>query len=228
MTRRRVLAGGLLVVCLLSTGRAAVASQYDPQWANPAIGSSGRTVHSIPGDEGARRPIDPTGSQPTGSGAVPEYRTGERSEERSLSWEAVRTVLMLAAVLLLLGLAVRLLRRFPALVGREGSPGGLQVLGRVSLTPKEAICLVRVAPTSGAPVESDLLVVGVSSSGVTLLHRMRASAGQPTPGLANGALPCGIPGGAPSHAFRLRDLAARIREVQAAWGIGGPSREGGR
>ena len=227
MTRRHVLAGGLLLACLLATGRAAVASQYDPQRANPAVGSSGISVRSIPRDDGARRPIDPPGSQPTGSAAVPEYRTEERSEEKSLPWDLMRTVLTLAVVLLLLGLALKLLRRFPALVGRERSPGCLQVLGRVSLTPKEAICLVRVAPTDGAPVESALLVVGVSSSGVTLLHRMPASAGQPAFELANGGLPCRVPDGAPSHAFRLRDLAARIREVQAAWGVGGSSRAGG-
>ncbi len=144
--------------------------------------------------------------------------------------------LTLAAVLLLLGLGVKLLRRWPNLMGRDGCTAGLQVVGRVALAPKESIYLVRAG--------AEVLVVGVSPSGITLLSRLEAGGLEATrtPMGANeswgsslgrtgvdraysrGArsAPGKDSGAHSSIGSRLRELVLRIRDVQAAWGLRNP------
>jgi flagellar biogenesis protein FliO len=157
--------------------------------------------------------LDHSANSPIGSAPLPDYRLGTGAEERSLAWEGARMVLTLAAVLLLLGLGVKLLRRWPSLAAREGSVGGLQVLERVALTQKEAIYLVR------AGVE--ILVVGVGPSGVTLLTRLAAGAEETIGSSHAPAVLRGMSAAASPHGFRLRELAARVRHVRAAWGLDG-------
>jgi len=224
MSRRRVLTGCLLVVCLMVLGRPAAASQDQRQLASSAMDPSRGTSLPTKSDRDASRPVGPLVGHPTGAALVSEYQTAERAEEGSLYWDVIRSILMLAVVLALLGLGAKLLRRFPALTGRGHSLEGLQLLGRVSLTPKEAICLVRIGPTGGAPVESVLLVVGVGASGLTLLHRVRAS-GESRPRCRMTALCHARQPRGPSRAFRLRDLVVRIREAQTARSTGGLPRE---
>jgi flagellar biogenesis protein FliO len=149
------------------------------------------------------------------AGDVPEYRLPEAESERSLFWEGTRMVLSLAAVLLILGLGVKAVRRWPGLVGREASAGPLELLGRLPLTTKEALCLVRAG---GA-----LLVVGVSPSGVTLLHRLDGEAEVVGRAAGVGSAARGTTS-APVSPFRLRELAARVRDVQASWRSGGGDR----
>jgi flagellar biogenesis protein FliO len=132
----------------------------------------------------------------------------------------MRMLLSLAVVLVLLGGGVKALRRWPGLAGRRGVVEELQVLGRVALTAKEAICLIRAG--------TEVLVVGVSPAGVTLLTRLEAGAAES----ARLASPAGGPRttseGRSAYASRLRDLTARVREVQAVWGIGKGSLRGDR
>ena len=146
---------------------------------------------------------------------VPEYRLPEAESERSLFWDGTRMVLSLAAVLLILGVGVKAVRRWPGLVGREASAGPLELLGRLPLTTKEALCLVRAG---GA-----LLVVGVSPSGVTLLHRLEGESEVVGRAAGAGSAARGTTSG-PVSPFRLRELAARVRDVQASWRSGGRDR----
>jgi flagellar biogenesis protein FliO len=124
-------------------------------------------------------------------------------------------LLSLAAVLLILGVGVKAVRRWPGLVGRETSAGPLELLGRLPLTAKEALCLVRAG---GA-----LLVVGVGPSGVTLLHRLDGEAEVVGRAAGAGSAARGTTS-APVSPFRLRELAARVRDVQASWRSGGGDR----
>ncbi|HSB73590.1 MAG TPA: flagellar biosynthetic protein FliO [Candidatus Methylomirabilis sp.] len=185
-------------------------------------------------DQPVRRTPDSSGEVPPGSpdrpiaqihsgtaeAPVPDYRLGDPPGERSLLWEGVRMLLSLAAVLVLLGWGVKLLRRWPGLGSRESLAGQLQILGRLALTPKEAICLVRAG--------AEVLVVGVSPAGVTLLTRLAEGAAEAA-GLASPTT--GLRAGSESRstiASRLRDLRTCIREVQAVWGIGSTDLRGER
>ena len=166
-----------------------------------------------------QRPIAQTPSD-TAEAPVPDYRLGDPPGERSLLWEGVRMILSLAAVLALLGWGVKLLRRWPGLGSRETLAGQLQILGRLALTPKEAICLVRAG--------AEVLVVGVSPAGVTLLTRLAAGAAEAA-GLASPTTgPRAESAARSTYASRLRDLRTRIREVQAVWSIGGTDLRGER
>jgi flagellar biogenesis protein FliO len=118
--------------------------------------------------------------------------------------------LSLAAVLLLVGAGAKALRRWPGLRGRGTAAGPLEVVGRVSLGAKEAVCLVRAG--------SQVVVVGVSPAGVSLLCRLDGTAsGEASPateagGGSRGPVPTTAPG------TRWRELAGRLRDVHAAWG----------
>lgn len=234
-----VCAGFVLAAVVWPTNSAASAQGSSGQSVNSSTDQLGGRVQAEREHEMTTRRIDNWTTRPVEDAPVPDYRVGASADERSLAWDGLRMVLMLAAVLLLLGLAVKLLRRWPGLAGRDGLPGSLQVLARVALTPKEAICLVRV----GAGPGGEVLVVGVSPSGVTLLTRLEAlsachaQAGgigeaTRTPGGAEAGLRIAsqqkscLPApprqaGTQTGAARLRNLAAHVREVQAAWRIGG-------
>ncbi len=164
---------------------------------------------------GAEAPVRPLGQSPaaTAGGPVPEYRLGAPTDDRGALWDGMRMLLSLGAVLLLLGFGVKLLRRWRGV----GAPGGghrtLHVLERVALSPKETVCLLRAG--------SEVLVIGVSASGIALLTRLEAGlieTGVP----ASGAMPSPRISARPSpFGSRLRELAARVREVQEVWGLGG-------
>jgi len=160
---------------------------------------------------GPRPPAPPAGT------SAPEGRAPAPADAPSGGWEAMRTVLALGAVFLLLGIGVRVARRWPGVLRGEAGAGGLQVLGRVALGPKEAVCLVRAG--------AEVLVVGVGQGGLTLLGRLDAAAAERAAGAAAGRGPQAPPApwegsatrgaGAP----RLQALVGRVRDVQAAWGI---------
>jgi flagellar biogenesis protein FliO len=201
----------LLPVCLVAVG----------VWPNEVMALEPKADLRLADPPAAERPPAPPG-QPVGPQApqvkdspVAEYRPDNWPAESSVTRDALRMLLTLAAVLIVLGLAVRLLRRWPGCSGGEGLMAELSVLGRVALTPKEGIYLVRAG--------GEVLVVGVSPAGVTLLTRMeergleatRGSAGLMGAPRGSGA----FPGAAPRQPSCLHELAARVREVQAAWGI---------
>jgi flagellar biogenesis protein FliO len=156
------------------------------------------------------RPADPTtrAAEPEG---IPEYQFNGTAVESSLVWDGARMVLSLAVVLVLLGVGVKVMRRWPGLGQRETAAGPLQVLGRLPLTAKEAVCLVRAG--------GEVLVVGVSPAGVSLLHRLDGGLAEPLRSGGSRTAPVGQQS-APSPGGRWRELAARIRDVQAAWAIG--------
>jgi len=151
-------------------------------------------------------------SEPAEGRGVAEYQFAGAPQDHSLLWDGARMVLSLAAVLLVLGVGVKCVRRWPGLTGRDSAGGPLQLLGRLPLTAKEAVCLVRAG--------SEVLVVGVSAAGVTLLHRLEAGLGDPSRSLTPSSPVRSRQGGEALSGGRLRVLAARIRDVQAAWGVG--------
>lgn len=205
--------GFLLATLAWPTDGWALESGSSRQLVNSSIGQLGRTPQTEARQDPSNRQLDHLIARPGEARPIPDYQFRVSPDERSLAWDAVRTVLTLAVVMLLLGLGVKVLRRWPGLAGREPVTGDLQVLERVALAPKEAICLVRV--------RADLLVVGVTPSGITLLHRLEAGVLEAMRAPSGADIPRGISRMSPSHASRLRGLAARIREVQTAWGLGG-------
>ena len=151
-------------------------------------------------------------SQPAEAQGVAEYQFAGAPQEHSLLWDGARMVFSLAAVLLVLGVGVKCVRRWPGLTGRDSTGGPLQLLGRLPLTAKEAVCLVRAG--------GEVLVVGVSAAGVTLLHRLEGGLGDPSRSVTPSSPGRARQGGEALSGGRLRVLAARIRDVQAAWGVG--------
>ena len=148
------------------------------------------------------------------SAPVPEYRLTDAASDRSVVWDGARALAAFGIVLVLLAAGVKALRRWPGLAGRVTATGPLQVLGRLPLTAKESVCLVRAG--------AEVLVLGVSGAGVTLLHRLENGLAEAEQIGAVAARPAlGRPG-----AMRFRELAARIREVQVAWGFNAADRKG--
>jgi flagellar biogenesis protein FliO len=207
---RRALTLGLLAGLLLWPGAVRAGG---PQSALPPPMAS--TVEVAGGTVPVQTPQGAPAAGGQASGGVSEYRFAEGASERSLFWEGTRMVLSLAAVLLILGIGVKAVRRWPGLVGREASAGPLELLGRLPLTTKEVLCLVRAG---GA-----VLVVGVSPAGVTLLHRLDGEAEVVGPAAGAGNAARGTTS-APVSPFRLRELAARVRDVQTSWRSGGGDR----
>jgi flagellar biosynthetic protein FliO len=160
----------------------------------------------------------PLGGSPTLSAAgasVPEYRPVGAPEPGSVLWEAARALLTLGVVLLLLVFGLKFLRHWVARAGHQGASDTLQILARVPLTPKESLCLVRIG--------TELLLVGTSPAGVTLLHRLEA--GQIGRGSAPASPEAPARSGSPgfSVGFRLSELAARLREIRASGGSSEPA-----
>jgi flagellar biosynthetic protein FliO len=168
----------------------------------------------------AARSEDTAAGRPAETGGLAEYRFAEPTGPNSLLWDSLRLVLTLAAVLGLLGISLKLLRRWGTASGRILAPGALEVLGRLALGSKEAVCLVRVG--------TEVLVVGVCPQSLTLLHRLDgASLG--VGGQAGPLEPSRrLQGGAPPSSLRLRELARRLRDVQMAWGVPRTPRGGAR
>jgi flagellar biogenesis protein FliO len=143
---------------------------------------------------------------------LPEYRPQAAGSESSAVWEGLRALLALGGVLLLVGVGARALRRWPGLLRPELRAEGLELVGRLALSGKEAVCLVRAG--------GEILVLGISPAGLTLLHRTPA-------GMSGGARVTGAKGaeaygGDARPGSRFRQVAARLREVQSAWGTGAP------
>jgi flagellar biosynthetic protein FliO len=206
--RSRLLLACLCVVCL--AGPASGLAQGKGR--QSVVAPDQRGTSALP----ASSPRDQHASASTETAIVPEYRLTTAGQESSLVWDTARMGLSLALVLLLLAVGVKVVRRWPGLTSRDTSAGALQVLGRLPLTAKEAICLVRVG--------SEVLVVGVSPAGVNLLHRLEggvAEATRPAVGGTNERREV-------YSGNRLRELTAKIRDVQAAWGLGSTDRRGDR
>jgi flagellar biogenesis protein FliO len=194
-------AAALAVLMLWPT---VVLAQAKARAASPAPSARQGTAaeHPMP-SEVTPRSIDGDG--------VPEYQLNGAAQDGSLVWDGARMVLSLAVVLVLLGIGLKVMRRWPGLGQRETAAGPLQVLGRLPLTAKEAVCLVRAG--------TEVLVVGVSPAGVSLLHRLEGGIAEPpsvgatSPTTRVGQQRASLPSG------RWRELAARIRDVQALWAI---------
>lgn len=217
--RHRVLAAAVLACLILSPRVGLTQGKVAPAGAAPAALAAmtegrARPADASPRSQDAARPRDGEAA------SVPEYRFAGAAPDRSLLWDAARMVFSLAAVLLLLGLGVKVARRWPAFATRDASAGALQVLGRLPLTAKEAVCLVRAG--------SDVLVVGVSPAGVSLLHRLEGGSADSVQPASASSLVGTSRRAQPLSGGRLRDLATRIRDVQAAWGIGPTDSRGER
>jgi flagellar biogenesis protein FliO len=196
--RRRV---GLLAVLLLTLSL--------PTWGTAESQSGpGARGQAAAATGGAAARLDQ--ETPAEGAPVPEYRLAEGGQDRSLLWDGARMVLSLAAVLVLLGLGVKALRRWPVLTGRSVAAGPLEVLGRLSLGAKEAVCLVRAG--------NEVLALGISAAGVNLLCRLDGAAVGAQPSMT-GARSSAGPGPGLLPSGRLRELAARLRDVQTAWGL---------
>jgi flagellar biosynthetic protein FliO len=152
------------------------------------------------------------------TGALPEYQPAPPPLERSLFGDTLRMLLSLAAVLALVGAGVHVLRRWPTLGVRGAGSGPLQVIGRLPLGTKESVCLIRAG--------GELLVLGVSPAGIALLGTLPegATGGLRSAQIGGGPAVSGGTGFVPG--VRLRGLAARVREVQGLFRLGGP--EAGR
>ncbi len=208
-----VLAAGLLWVSVCPGESLALPPRSSRQSVEPSIGQQGKAAESKQVPDVTDRPVDQSTSGPAEGAAVPDYQGAVSPNDRSPYWDGARMVLTLGVVLVLLGLMAGLVRRFPGLAGRRGVTGGLRLLGRLPLSPKEAICLVQV----GTHRDSEVLVVGVTPGGVTLLHRVPAGTVEAAPGPNAPDAPARIPG--TSSAWRYRALMARVQEVQAVWGL---------
>jgi flagellar biosynthetic protein FliO len=211
----RFLVACMCVLCLVGSERGLAHAKSRKPVVSPA-------AHVVTPDQGGTAaPLAAgTGEQRTAlrseSAIVPEYRLTTEEQGSSLAWDTARMGLSLVVVLVLLAVGVKVIRRWPGLTSRDTSAGALQVLGRLPLTAKEAICLIRVG--------SDALVVGVSPAGISLLHRLEGGVAEATRPLAGGT-------GERREAYsgsRLRELTAKIRDVQAAWGLGHTDPRGDR
>jgi flagellar biogenesis protein FliO len=203
----RILVTCWCVLCLAGPACGLAQAKGRQRIVQPAVaaGAPESPGASVPSPTG---PADPPTSSPTEGAIIPEYRLATGEPESSLLWDTTRMGLSLALVLFLLAVGVKVIRRWPGLTSRDTSAGALQVLGRIPLTGKEAICLVRAGTT--------VLVVGVSPAGISLLHRLEG-------GIAEATRPAAAGGGERRDAVsgnRLRELTAKIREVQTAWGLG--------
>jgi flagellar protein FliO/FliZ len=210
MTARTV---GIAVVLLWALSWAPAESRAADRAGERRVGAGVRGAApaagpDLPAAETARTPDASEAPAP-----VPAYRSSTGEEERSLVWDGLRMTLSLAAVLAVLGMGAKLLRRWPGLARGGLASGGLQVLGRVALGAKEAVCLVQVG--------REILVVGVTPGAVSLLHRVDEAETRRIP--AAGAVGPGPGGVEPGRAAGrgLRELVERLRDVQASWGIPG-------
>jgi flagellar biogenesis protein FliO len=214
MTSRRLLAC-LCVLYLAGSGSGlALAKNRQPTVAPATQGvTSDQRGTLAPPASNAR---DQHTSSPAEPAIVPEYQLPTGGQDSSLVWDTARMGLSLTLVLLLLAVGVKVVRRWPGLTSRDTTAGALQVLGRLPLTAKEAICLVRAG--------SQVLVVGVSPAGISLLHRLEGGAAEATRPSVGGT-------GERREANsgnRLRELTAKIRDVQAAWSLGSTDPRGDR
>jgi flagellar biosynthetic protein FliO len=126
----------------------------------------------------------------------------------------------LGTVLGLLALGVYLHRKVTLRGSRGGQHGGsIQILSRTYLGPKESLCLVQV----GAQV----LLLGQTSSRITLLHAMEEPLSSPISGGGAGeagGTRCGEAEGRHSpahlHGFQtvLAGLESRLKRLNKAWG----------
>ncbi len=211
---RRILPLAVLLLTLALPLSGAAERKAGPPSAG-AVSARGPVVVDVaPG--GPTRPDRETLAE---GGAVPEYRLAEGGQDRALLWDGMRMALSLAAVLLLLGLGVTALRRWPVLAGRSAAAGPLEVLGRLPVGTKEAVCVVRAG--------NEVLALGISAAGVNFLCRLEPTALGVQPSVPGTQIAAGL-GGAAQPIGRRRELAARLREVQAAWGLPRADAEGRR
>lgn len=126
----------------------------------------------------------------------------------------------LGTVLGVLALGVHLYKRV-ALRGSRGAgrEGTVRVLSRTYLGPKESLCLVRVG--------TDVLLLGQTGSGITLLHTMPSTVPADAAGEGADDAAIGPPGGTghrvPSEFARergaaLAGLESRLRRLNRLWG----------
>lgn len=126
----------------------------------------------------------------------------------------------LGTVLGLLALGVYLYKRI-ALRGSRGAhrDGTIQILSRTYLGPKESLCLVQVG--------TDVLLLGQTSSGITLLHTLEPIASAAASGRGSGeatTVPLGgtedrrSSGFARERSAALAGLESRLRRLNRLWG----------
>lgn len=126
----------------------------------------------------------------------------------------------LGTVLGLIALGVYLYKRV-ALRGPRGvhQDGTIQVLSRTHLGPKESLCLVRVG--------TDVLLLGQTSAGITLLHTLPPSPSAAASGRRDGEEAID-PRGQPEHrrpsgfarerSAALAGLEGRLKRLNKLWG----------
>jgi flagellar biosynthetic protein FliO len=128
----------------------------------------------------------------------------------------------LGTVLGVLALGVYLYKRF-ALRGPRGMnrDDTIRVLSRTYLGPKESLCLVQVG--------TDILLLGQTGSGITLLHTLPSNvsavssdrgADDATISGIDGSENCSPSGFARERAVALSGLEGRLRRLNKLWGTG--------
>lgn len=128
----------------------------------------------------------------------------------------------LGTVLGVLALGVYLYKRFglrgPRGMNRDGT---IRILSRTYLGPKESLCLVQVG--------TDILLLGQTGSGITLLHTLPSNASavssdrgadDSTIGGIGESENCSPSGFAQERAVALSGLEGRLRRLNRLWGTG--------
>lgn len=164
-------------------------------WLSPAVGIA--TVLAVVPGRADERPTDPRPSptvaiaatdlgQRAGISVRRPVAGGGRTSDGSISgswWPATAVV---AVALIGLGAASLVAARWRLLSGRD--PGPVQVVGRVQLTPRHAIHLLRAGDRT--------LIVGTGSGGPpALLGELAGTPGGPDPAPIAASRPIASPGG---------------------------------
>jgi flagellar biogenesis protein FliO len=168
--------------------------------ATPAVGE-GAAVSARPAEPPAAGRIAAADAR-----LVPEYRRMAPSADGGLWGDGLRILVGLAVVLAVAGAGAVALRRWGPPTGRALPPEALAVLGRLPLTARESIVLVRVG--------GEVLVVGVGTAGMTLLTRCDPVVVDQSGGRAPRGWPVSASGVAAAKLDRVR---AHFRPARGAW-----------
>lgn len=171
------------------------------------------TSAELPQEAGMSRPAPVADSQRLD---LPSYRDPESPLPGAGVTSQVFTAL--GTVLGLLALGVYLYKRL-AIRGLPGArrDGTIQILARTYLGPKESLCLVQVG--------KDVLLLGQTASGITLLHTLPSSVSAASSGIDDATIgpSARTEDRVPSEFARERGVAlagleSRLRRLNKLWG----------
>lgn len=127
----------------------------------------------------------------------------------------------LGTVLGLLALGVYLYKRLSRCRARGMPPDGtIRILSRTYLGPKESLCLVQVG--------TQVLLLGQTSTGITLLHRLDTPSTEPSAGAVDGSVErqrlgesetCDTLDALRRSSVELTSLKSRLKSLNMKWGL---------